>query len=97
MPTLQHPTPDQRQDRLVVTGASEHNLKNVDLELPRNQLVVFTGVSGSGKSSLAFDTLYAEGPKAISGDPECLCPTIPWRPETPQSRKHHRFKSGGGH
>ena len=61
MSTLQHPTPDQRQDRLVVTGASEHNLKNVDLELPRNQLVVFTGVSGSGKSSLAFDTLYAEG------------------------------------
>ena len=58
---LVHPSPDQRQDALVVTGAAEHNLKSVDVELPRNKLVVFTGVSGSGKSSLAFDTLYAEG------------------------------------
>jgi len=48
-------------DSIVVRGAREHNLKNVDLEIPRNQLVVVTGVSGSGKSSLAFDTLYAEG------------------------------------
>jgi excinuclease ABC subunit A len=46
---------------LVVRGAREHNLRNVDLELPRHQLIVFTGVSGSGKSSLAFDTIYAEG------------------------------------
>ncbi len=46
---------------IVIRGAREHNLRNVDLELPRNSLVVFTGVSGSGKSSLAFDTLYAEG------------------------------------
>ena len=56
-----HPAADARQDDLIVTGASEHNLKNVDVVLPRNKLVVFTGVSGSGKSSLAFDTLYAEG------------------------------------
>src|SRR5690348_2602963 len=47
--------------RLVVTGASQHNLKNISCELPRNQLVVITGPSGSGKSSLAFDTIYAEG------------------------------------
>jgi excinuclease ABC subunit A len=46
---------------IVIRGAREHNLRNVDLDLPRNQLIVFTGVSGSGKSSLAFDTLYAEG------------------------------------
>jgi excinuclease ABC subunit A len=48
-------------DSIVVRGAREHNLKNVELELPRDQLVVFTGLSGSGKSSLAFDTIYAEG------------------------------------
>jgi excinuclease ABC subunit A len=48
-------------DRLVVRGAREHNLKNVSLDLPRDKLIVFTGLSGSGKSSLAFDTIYAEG------------------------------------
>src|SRR5437867_3399167 len=48
-------------DRIVVRGAREHNLKNIDLEIPRDQLVVITGLSGSGKSSLAFDTSYAEG------------------------------------
>src|SRR5512140_2103411 len=47
--------------KIVVRGAREHNLKNVDLVIPRDQLVVFTGLSGSGKSSLAFDTIYAEG------------------------------------
>ena len=48
-------------DRLIIRGAREHNLKNINLDLPRNSLIVFTGLSGSGKSSLAFDTLYAEG------------------------------------
>ena len=48
-------------DKIVIKGAREHNLKNVSLEIPKNELVVFTGVSGSGKSSLAFDTIFAEG------------------------------------
>ncbi|MEO1103657.1 MAG: excinuclease ABC subunit A, partial [Pseudomonadota bacterium] len=50
-----------QERKLVVRGAREHNLKNVDLALPRDSLIVFTGLSGSGKSSLAFDTIYAEG------------------------------------
>ncbi len=49
------------QDKIIVVGAREHNLKNVNVEIPRDRLVVITGVSGSGKSSLAFDTIYAEG------------------------------------
>ena len=49
------------QDRLIIRGAREHNLKNISLSLPREKLIVFTGLSGSGKSSLAFDTIYAEG------------------------------------
>lgn len=49
------------QDKIIIKGAREHNLKNINLELPRNKMIVFTGVSGSGKSSLAFDTIFAEG------------------------------------
>ncbi|NWG18132.1 MAG: excinuclease ABC subunit UvrA, partial [Chloroflexi bacterium] len=49
------------QDKIIVRGAREHNLKNIDVEIPRNKLVVITGLSGSGKSSLAFDTIFAEG------------------------------------
>ena len=48
-------------DRIIIKGAREHNLKNIDIEIPRDKLVVITGLSGSGKSSLAFDTIYAEG------------------------------------
>ena len=50
-----------KQGNIIIKGARVHNLKNIDLEIPRNNLVVITGLSGSGKSSLAFDTLYAEG------------------------------------
>ena len=49
------------KDYIKIRGAKEHNLKNIDIDIPRNELVVLTGLSGSGKSSLAFDTIYAEG------------------------------------
>ncbi len=49
------------KDKIIIKGAREHNLKNIDIELPREQFIVFTGLSGSGKSSLAFDTIYADG------------------------------------
>ena len=48
-------------DSIIIKGAKEHNLKNINIEIPKDKLVVITGLSGSGKSSLAFDTLYAEG------------------------------------
>src|SRR5690349_9637667 len=56
--TIQEP---ENQEYIEVFGAREHNLKNIDIRIPKNKLVVFTGVSGSGKSSLAFDTIYNEG------------------------------------
>ncbi|MEI8232004.1 MAG: hypothetical protein WCG32_05530, partial [Actinomycetes bacterium] len=57
MPNIAIPT----KDKLVIKGARVHNLKNITLEIPKNAMVVFTGLSGSGKSSLAFDTIFAEG------------------------------------
>ena len=51
--------------KIVIKGAKEHNLKNISLEIPKDKFVVITGLSGSGKSSLAFDTIYAEGSKKI--------------------------------
>lgn len=60
-PTRVAPNTNGSAKSIIIRGARAHNLKNIDLELPRNKLIVFTGVSGSGKSSLAFDTIYAEG------------------------------------
>ena len=59
---------------IEIIGARVHNLKNINVAIPRNKLTVITGVSGSGKSSLAFDTLYAEGQEDISK--QCLCSII---------------------
>jgi excinuclease ABC subunit A len=56
---------------LIIRGAREHNLKDVSLELPRDSLIVFTGISGSGKSSLAFDTIYAEGQRRYVESRSC--------------------------
>ena len=69
-------------DTIMVRGARTHNLKNIDLEIPRDKLVVITGLSGSGKSSLAFDTLYAEGeyrPKMMSVGLHCRLAGRPGR------------------
>src|SRR5712664_2309411 len=52
---------EENKDKIIVKGARTHNLKNITVEMPRNKMVVFTGLSGSGKSSLAFDTIFAEG------------------------------------
>ena len=70
-----------------IRGAREHNLKNIDVEIPRDQLVVITGLSGSGKSTLAFDTIYAEGQRKYMESLSRLCPAVP-RP-APEAR-HRR-------
>jgi ABC-type glutathione transport system ATPase component len=57
------------QQQIRIRGAREHNLKNIDVDLPRDSLVVITGLSGSGKSSLAFDTIYAEGQRRYLEEP----------------------------
>ena len=58
-------------DKIIIKGAREHNLKNIDIELPRDKLIVMTGLSGSGKSSLAFDTIYADGQRRYIESQEC--------------------------
>ena len=69
----------QTMESIVIRGAREHNLKNIDVVVPRNKFVVITGVSGSGKSSLAFDTIFAEGQRRYCG---VACPRmsalVPW-------------------
>ena len=64
------------QDHIYIKGARENNLKNIDVTIPRDKLVVLTGLSGSGKSSLAFDTIYAEGQRRYCGEPVQLRPDV---------------------
>ena len=70
---MENPSP---LTHIIVHNAYEHNLKNLNLSLPKNKLVVITGVSGSGKSTLAFDTIYAEGTKKVHRITKRLCKTI---------------------
>ena len=63
-------------DKILIRGARTHNLKNIDFEIPRDKLIVITGLSGSGKSSLAFDTIYAEGQRRYVESSIGLCQTI---------------------
>ena len=72
------------QKNIIVKGAREHNLKNVDVEIPRDKLVVFTGLSGSGKSSLAFDTIYAEGQRRYVESLSSYARQFPGQMEKPQ-------------
>lgn len=73
-------------DKIVIKGAREHNLKNIDIEIPKNKFVVITGVSGSGKSSLAFDTIYSEGQRRYVRKSICLCQTIYWTDDKTRCR-----------
>jgi excinuclease UvrABC ATPase subunit len=61
---------------IIIKGAREHNLKNIDVEIPRDKLVMITGLSGSGRSSLAFDTIYAEGNGAMSSRCRPACASL---------------------
>ena len=70
---------DLVKEYITIKGAREHNLKGIDVQIPRNELVVLTGLSGSGKSSLAFDTIYAEGQRGIWNH-YLLCPAV-FRPD----------------
>ena len=66
-------------DYIDIKGARENNLKNIDIRIPRDKFVIMTGVSGSGKTSLAFDTGLRRGTATVCGIAECLCTPVPWQ------------------
>ena len=74
---------EEKKELIKIRGANEHNLKNLDVDIPRNKLVVLTGLSGSGKSSLAFDTIYAEGQRRYMERK-----TVPWADGEAECRKY---------
>ena len=80
------------QDHIYVKGARENNLKNVDVTIPRDKLVVLTGLSGSGKSSLAFDTIYAEGQRRYVESLSSYARMFLGQMEKPLPRHLHRPK-----
>ena len=82
------------EDTITVRGAREHNLKNISVELPRDKLIVLTGLSGSGKSSLAFDTIYAEGQRRYVESLSAVRPPVP-RPDGQAGRRLHRGPVAG--
>ena len=77
-----------------IRGARTHNLKNIDLRLPRDKLIVFTGLSGSGKSSLAFDTIYAEGQRRYVESLSAYARAIPVDDGKTRRRSYRRFVAG---
>ena len=77
---------EEKKELIKIRGANEHNLKNLDVDIPRNKLVVLTGLSGSGKSSLAFDTIYAEGQRRYIS--VFLRKTVPWADGEAECRKY---------
>ena len=79
--------------KIVVKGAKEHNLKNVSLEIPKEKLVVITGLSGSGKSSLAFDTIYAEGQRRYVESLSSYARQFLDKMKKPNVEFHRGFKS----
>ena len=64
------------ENKIVIKGAKQHNLKNLNLEIPKNKLIVITGLSGSGKSTLAFDTIFAEGQRRYVESLIGICKTV---------------------
>ena len=84
-------------DQIVIRGAKEHNLRNIDITIPRLKLVVITGVSGSGKSSLAFDTLYAEGQRRYVESLSAYARQFIGQMEKPRVDFHRRPEPGHRH
>src|SRR3546814_10568725 len=90
---FRRPPSEATLDKILIRGARTHNLKNIDLTLPRDKLIVITGLSGSGKSSLAFDTLYAEGQRRYVESLSAYARQFLSMMEKPEDRKSTRLNS----